>query len=795
MAFGDSRGDGGAAQNSITNPTNITMSWALSLKDLVFVVVAEQTSLTAGTVTDNLGNTYNAVNAGTDSGTVTGKAYYAVVTNAGTLTQVSVAATASADNVAVRIAAWEGPFEASPLDAAPANIEDVSSQFDCPASGTLAQANELLVGWMVASSNAVLTVVSPGITDGQTSSQAVATATFAHKVVSSTASDNISFTGTNPTDAVQGTASFKQEVVTRPANKTDWSLVDAPAYANDLRTWAFTNTFRIPPPEPVPFNQYHWPLTPAAPYAVNLRSWLVGPSTPILNLKWLPSRVIDWGMWEDTRKPRTWTRAPQLAETVVAKPPLVFDWQLPRASAYPVSLRTWTVAPQITIQAAVDLPVRNAWTLPLRDDRRALTWAPFATIARDAARYVPSRVSEWGTPDRVPFQPAGIQQNAILLSVVPPAKPISVGDWQLPARPVYPVSLRTWTNQGIRLEYVFRAPYYARRWERPPFSYQVFQPNVALLTAPPAEKPINQSHWPLPIRHVRQALTWVQTPMFAAPVDATTYIPSRVVDWGEVPAARTGVVLTWIQSPFFAAAAVAAKPVNQQDWPLPLRASVPVQTWTQSPTPKIATGLKPVNQFDWPLPLRRVRDALTWVQSPTFAAAVVAAKPVNQSDWPLPIRRVRDALTWVQSPMFAAAVVAAKPVNQQDWPLPLRAPERARTWIQTPNFAAPVSAEFIPFRVVDWGKTWAQPQPNTWLTQSNIALFTTSPPALPRNQYDWPLPIRNSQGSVEWLLQNSSLLGFPVLAIIVDMRVVVTGAEATVNISGAEAEVTLFGVI
>ena len=96
MAFGDSKGSLTANVGSVTNPTNLTWSVVVAVGDLVFVDFGQQTNLTAtDTVTDNLGNTYVAVNAGTDAGSVSIRCFYTRVTVAGTLTQISVPATAS----------------------------------------------------------------------------------------------------------------------------------------------------------------------------------------------------------------------------------------------------------------------------------------------------------------------------------------------------------------------------------------------------------------------------------------------------------------------------------------------------------------------------------------------------------------------------------------------------------------------------------------------------------------------------------------------------------------------------
>jgi hypothetical protein len=91
MAFGDHKGSLTASVASVTNPTNLTGSVLVAVADLIFVCFSQQTALTATAASDNLGNSYTAVNAGTDAGNATIRCFYSLVTAAGTLTQVSVA--------------------------------------------------------------------------------------------------------------------------------------------------------------------------------------------------------------------------------------------------------------------------------------------------------------------------------------------------------------------------------------------------------------------------------------------------------------------------------------------------------------------------------------------------------------------------------------------------------------------------------------------------------------------------------------------------------------------------------
>lgn len=125
MAFGDARGAAlTGSGGSILASNDLTGSNTVSVGDLVLVCFSQQTGLTATGVTDNLGNTYTPANAGTDSGTNTGRFFYSRVTVAGSLTTVTVAATGSANDFSGCAVAIEGPFDASDLVASttPANV-------------------------------------------------------------------------------------------------------------------------------------------------------------------------------------------------------------------------------------------------------------------------------------------------------------------------------------------------------------------------------------------------------------------------------------------------------------------------------------------------------------------------------------------------------------------------------------------------------------------------------------------------------------------------------------------------
>jgi len=207
VAQGDLRGNLTASVASVTNPTNLTGSVAVSVGDLIYVAFSQQTALTATSASDNLGNTYSAVNAGTDGGTPTHRAFYARVTTAGTLTTISVAATASTNDASAVAAVIEGPFMVGPLDANPANTTDGTTPFTCPATGTLAQAEEVIMASIGINSNQTVAASSPFTLSGTVARANISTGVSRQKV-SATTTQTPEFTGTTAA-AVQTTASFK----------------------------------------------------------------------------------------------------------------------------------------------------------------------------------------------------------------------------------------------------------------------------------------------------------------------------------------------------------------------------------------------------------------------------------------------------------------------------------------------------------------------------------------------------------------------------------------------------------
>src|SRR5262245_54288071 len=216
MAFGALKGSFSANVNSITNPLPtgavVSGSGAVNVGDLVYCVVGEQltgTTATFGTCTDNLNNTYTPANAESvgGSGTVGGRAYYSIVTVAGTITAVSVAATASSNNAVIAAVIIEGPFAG--VDANPANASDLTSPFTCPATGALARAIEVVMAWSVCNGANTFAATSPNTLGPQPASQTILSARIGYQTVSSTSTVSPAFTsGTAPTTNHLGPTSF-----------------------------------------------------------------------------------------------------------------------------------------------------------------------------------------------------------------------------------------------------------------------------------------------------------------------------------------------------------------------------------------------------------------------------------------------------------------------------------------------------------------------------------------------------------------------------------------------------------
>lgn len=286
MAQGGLKGTLTANAISQTNPSPINGSVVVAVGDLVYAVFGEQIGLTVGVgatnPADNLGNTYTWCNAGTDPGTPTARAGWSVVTTAGTLTQVTAAATGSTNNYANFAAVIEGPFKVNASQPAtnPANtIDDITSPFTCPASGTLPQPNCEVMCFYAAASSATFSATAPNLLAGQATSVALVKVVVGYQAVAAVTTVSPAFTGTNPTgNSVLGTTAFALAAV------LDWfSPLALPA--------------QVAPGLPAAYTQF---TTGATVPRVLVSSWLNPFSEPVRSKHAIPwQRDLAWE-WDST---------------------------------------------------------------------------------------------------------------------------------------------------------------------------------------------------------------------------------------------------------------------------------------------------------------------------------------------------------------------------------------------------------------------------------------------------------------------------------------------------------------
>lgn len=148
MAFGALLGTDGAAS---TSPgTGIAgAGLTVAVGDLVVVAYGmyESQDARTRTISDDLVNTWTPLATGVASDSRSLTSWYSRITVAGTCVITTGHTSATAD-ASLTICRYEGPFLASPLDKNPTNTSDTNSPYNCPSSGTLTQADELVIGMM-----------------------------------------------------------------------------------------------------------------------------------------------------------------------------------------------------------------------------------------------------------------------------------------------------------------------------------------------------------------------------------------------------------------------------------------------------------------------------------------------------------------------------------------------------------------------------------------------------------------------------------------------------------------------
>lgn len=233
MAFGDLLGALLVGNTSVTNPMVAVGTVSVSVGDLIVAFGAETTNLTITACTDNLGNSYTAQNAGTDGGSITGRMFYSKATAGGTLTAVNGTFTASTDDAVLVAAVFsKGPngFAASPVDANPTNISgDTTTPYTCPATGTLAQASELVVCAFAQGTTAqIINASSPNLMAASKTSAVggSASGSIGYQVVTANTSIAPSFTaGGTVASSTLHTISFKEAAALSKTPYNPWPLL------------------------------------------------------------------------------------------------------------------------------------------------------------------------------------------------------------------------------------------------------------------------------------------------------------------------------------------------------------------------------------------------------------------------------------------------------------------------------------------------------------------------------------------------------------------------------------------
>ncbi len=206
---------GSGAANAAGTTITATLSATVAAGDVVVVAVADQmTSTTTVTINDSVGgNTWTAL-SGPTTNTIRANKWYSVLTNGGASMVITATFTSQTASRAIAAAAWSaGLFSASPLDRNVTNANDSTTPFSCPTSGTLAQANEIVLAFTYSAGNTGFTATSPNLLavsvassgGGAAGNAAVA---IGYQVVAATTAVIPVFAGTSRT-SVQGTASLK----------------------------------------------------------------------------------------------------------------------------------------------------------------------------------------------------------------------------------------------------------------------------------------------------------------------------------------------------------------------------------------------------------------------------------------------------------------------------------------------------------------------------------------------------------------------------------------------------------
>ncbi len=332
------------------------------------------------------------------------------------------------------------------------------------------------------------------------------------------------------------TDSFKLPLTTvrAPYLQTDWPVPRGYQHPVSLRTW--TDSFKLPlTTVRAPYLQADWPVPKAAKgvlqdfcppvplpiqtavavvYTLSSSAEVSGPEfridqnyvratrlgspiTVLTTVSGTPFAQKDWPNPRGIRNPQDWQlrTPPQLLATI--KPPYTqFDWPVPRGAK--PGVQDWVTGASLAL-ATVDLSPATE-----------ISWPSFTQ----------DRTSVWATALGSP--------RLLFVPVVSPAT--IVFDWPNPRGPIFPISLRTWSDSFKLPLTTVRPPSIQRDWPVPKGHgpRQSFtQVALTIATFVPPTPPPSQKNWPNPLPYPPLKITyefpasqnfWPPTPPIPPPI-------------------------------------------------------------------------------------------------------------------------------------------------------------------------------------------------------------------------------------------------------------------------------------
>lgn len=626
MAFGGLRTTFKNSATSIGTSIVASGTRAVRLGDLIFVVGGEQTALTITGVTDNLGNSYTSCNNTVNTtGAITGRAFWARVKDDGTLTTVTMACNGGTNNGVIVVAIIEGPIT-NAIDSDPANItSDITSPFNCPTTGTLGQANEIVIGFLVGSGSTVNTATSPNLLADQQATASILHATIGYQAVTvTTAVIPVFAAGSNPANQLMGVASFRRD--------------DTPLGAGKRLGMQW-----LPTPVGLPW--------PASFLIWNNQGLSLTAEVPVT---YLPSVAV-WGPPPlDTRYRSvlaTWANELNLPLNVAPEAPEApfskLDWSLPQGLI--AKGGTWVLPSQDLAPPFVP----PSWSIPQGFATKGGAWInPVIQAVAEPpdTTNLPSTASGWYVPPVVPQTPSYVQPKSIALTPeVVVSLPFGKTDWPNPRAAERAANL-TWTTGLPPIQFVTRAPLIARH---------------------------NEQSWHVALKPQFVNLLPFAPPPVVEPPD-TTNLPSVATSW-TIPTSLPPLNQSFTQPLSLPLnTVVEALPFGKTDWPNPRALPRPVDlSWVSSPHALQRPNIQPFNKSDWTVPPGQAPQSHSFTLAYSLPLNTVVPVPFNQLSWPNPRDQQRNVVhsAWVYSappvpPVVEPPDTTNLPSTVTGWPAP-----------------------------------------------------------------------------------------------------------------------------